>query len=176
MIRVNFGPRAASFFADKNFMSTAQNSQSIWFKDVIQPQLDILSNYIAHDSNLQNFDAKSFFKIFLADLEMLGLDNMVVENCTERIVQGIETIKATNLDMSHDERRELAMIALIKSRFDRSLFKGYWSHYLPFVKKHKDIKDEAIVNAYKVQLHIQALVSYVVSASRSDHPPQSFAA
>ncbi len=153
-------------------MSMVQESQSVWFKDVIRPQLDILTKYIANDSNIQSFDAKAFFKLLLADLEMLGLDNMVVENCTERIVQGIETIKATNLNMSHDELRELAMVALIKNRFERSLFKGYWSHYLPFMKKHKDIKDEAIVNAYKVQLHIQALVSYITSASIADCPTQ----
>lgn len=157
---------------DKLNMNEEHDSQSLWFKDIVQPQLDILSKFLVQGADLKEFDANAFFKLLLADLELLGLDNMVVENCAERITDGIETIRGHNLDLADVDLREVAMVALLKSRFDRPLFKAYWSHYLPLMKKHKDLKDESIINAYKVQLHINALVNYIMAANHSS--PEHF--
>lgn len=151
------------------------HSLLVWYKEVIQPQLDILTQFITADANLDNFNAKTFFKHLLADLELLNLDNMVVENCTERIIEGIETLQKYEINSKEVNLREVAKIALLQSRFDRSLFKSYWSDYLPLMKKHKDLEDTSLVNAYKVQLHIHALVDYISKANQQVQPLENVA-
>lgn len=140
----------------------------LWYESVVQPKLAVLKELAASAENLEAFPLKEFFKGFLADLEMMGLDDYTVENYIEKILDGVEALKDAPLKESLGDLKQIAMMAMLSNNFDRALFLSYWTQYRPFIKKNKKLKNESIVNAYKIQIHLDLLITYISQAAVSE--------
>ena len=139
----------------------------LWFDDVIQPKLDVLRSW-AQTLSFDEAEMKPFFREFLAELELVHLDDLAVENYIDLILDGARTLNTEPFASLDINLKEIASIAFLKNTFDRALFAGYWRHYRPLIQKHSDIKDSSILNAYLLPRHLMNLVAYIERAKDAD--------
>lgn len=140
-------------------MNSESEKHRLWYESVVQPKLKILNELSQGLLDLHSFEYKSFFKEFLADLEMLTLDSLATETKIEKICSAIEVLKKNNLASNDDfSLQDLALIAYLNNPVDRLLFFRKWQKYMHFVKMHSPIDDEALVNAYRLSALIKNLV------------------
>lgn len=139
-------------------MNSEREQHRVWFETVVQPKLNILNDLSKGAIDLHTFDFKAFFNEFLADLELLTLDNLVTEIRIEKICTAIELIKKSQLNSNQDfPLQDLALIAFLNNPVDRLLFFRKWQKYMQFVKTHSPIDDEDLVNAYRLSTLIKNL-------------------
>lgn len=144
----------------------AQDSH-LWFSNVIQPKLEVLRAW-AQQSTYNPEEMKSFFREFLAELELVHLDDITVENYIDLILDGAQTLNAEPFVTLDINLKEIAAIAVLKNTFDRALFVGYWKHYRPLIQKHGDLKDSSILNAYLIPRNLINLIHYLEQAKNAD--------
>lgn len=144
--------------ADNLNMTGKSESLQLWYDSVVKPKLKTLSDLSLSLNELNTFDHKKFFKEFLADLELLSLDNYRSENQIEKISFAIEFLKKINLDNNHDFLKEMALISSLTNSFDKLLFFTKWQKHLKFKKSIGPIDDEIILDAYRLPTLIRVLV------------------
>ncbi|MGZ3794685.1 MAG: hypothetical protein ACXVCP_20220 [Bdellovibrio sp.] len=139
-------------------MKSQEEQYRLWYETVVEPKLKKLAELNEGILDLDSFDHKVFFKEFLADLELLSLDNLVIETKIEKICAAIQVIKQ-NKTISSEEfsLRDLALIASLNNPVDRLLFFKKWKKYTDFIKIHGRIDDESLVNAYRLSALIKNL-------------------
>lgn len=131
-------------------MKSESEKHRLWYESVVQPKLQTLRDLSQAEIDLSTFEHKKFFKEFLADLEMLALDNYKTENMVEKISAAIEVLKKNNFNGQDISLKDLALIAFCKNAFDRLLFYGKWKKYQKFVKENGPVPDEVLVDAYRL--------------------------
>lgn len=140
-------------------MKSESEKHQVWFETVVQPKLKTLSDLCDGTLALSSFNYKAFFKEFLADLEMLALDNILTETKIEKISAAMEILKKNNsFDNQDFPLRDLALIAYLNNPIDKFLFFKKWKKYTNFVKANGPVDDESLVNAYRLSALIQELV------------------
>lgn len=151
---------ASNFYepADNLTMTGKSESLQLWYDSVIQPKLKTLSDLRLSLTDLNTFDHKKYFKDFLADLEMLSLDDYRSENQIEKINLAMEFLKKINLENKGEFLKEMALVSSLTSNFDKLLFFTQWQKYLKFKKTNGPIDDEIIVDAYRLPALIKLLI------------------
>lgn len=144
-------------------MNAARNSNLQWYQEVVQPRLDILNRLAEGSKKYEDVDLKPFFKDLLTDLEMIELDNFTVERYAERILNAMIFFKEEDCRKLEPKLKSLALVST-SGVWDRIFYLDYWRLYRPLKKNHPEITDQAILDAFKLNIYTKALVFYVTSA------------
>ena len=142
-------------------MSSAIEAHQRWFQEVLSPKIAQIREWSASLVPLASLQLTPFFKDLLLDLEMVSLDNFTVELFIDEILQGVRTYENAELTHNRERIKPLAMMALLPNKFDRALFKEYWTDYRPFMKRHPELKDESLIQAFKLQINLKKLADYI---------------
>lgn len=139
-------------------MKSESEKHRLWFETVVQPKLQTLLDLSQAVIDLNSFDYKPFFKEFLADLELLALDNYPTENQVEKICAALEVLQKRSFEDSQFALRDVALVASLQSSLDRALFFGKWRTYQRFMKMYGPVEDEALVDAFRISVLLKMLV------------------
>ncbi len=140
------------------------DEKNLWFKSVIQPKLDTLTQLALGQAKEEEAQIKEFMRSFLGDLEHLGLDTFAAEGHVEKILDGYKVLEELKSEYTPEQLKKFATTALLPSVFDRILFFSSWMQYRAFRRKHPDIIDVSILNAYLIPKNIHLFVQYVQKA------------
>ncbi len=143
-------------------MSSTVESNQRWFSEVVQPKLLQLREWAGSTQALVSLELTQYFKDLLIDLEVLSLDNFTVEIYMEDILDGARTLERKEISaQKKDQLKQIAMMALLQNTFDRALFKEYWTVYRPLMKRSPDLKDQSLINAFKLHTNLKKLADYI---------------
>lgn len=139
-------------------MTTESDKHRLWYESVVQPKLQVLLDLSQGSVDFHSFDHAKFFKEFLADLELLTLDNYTSEAQVDRISAALDVLKKNAFDESQFPLRDIALIASCKSSVDRLLFYSEWKKYQRYIKTHGPVSDEALVDAFRMSALLKMFV------------------
>lgn len=139
-------------------MNSDSEKHRLWYENVVEPKLKVLLQLSEPTADLRLFEHKKFFKEFLADLELLALDNYLTENQVEKICEAFDVLKSRNFDNAEFVLRDVALVASLGNSVDRFLFFGKWRKYQRFVKAYGPVADEVLVDAFRLSALLRGLV------------------
>lgn len=139
-------------------MNSERDKYRLWYESVVQPKLQVLLDLSQSLNELESFAHKSFFKEFLADLELLTLDDYATECQVEKISAALEVLQRKTFADPQFVLRDVALVASLDNSLDRLLFFGKWRTYQRFVKTHGPIEDEVLVDAFRISGLLKLLV------------------
>lgn len=146
-------------FPEMLVMNSEQEKHRLWFESVVAPKMDILKQKIFDSNELRSFDFNKFFKEFLADLEMLGLDNYSTEAQVDRIILALTVVQDPFFQSRPEDLRDVALISSLKNVGDRFLFWSKWRKYQLFIKAYGTVDDATILDAYRVSSLLHFFIS-----------------
>lgn len=139
-------------------MKSEQEKHRLWFESVVAPKIENLKKISENSNEIGSFDAKKFFKEFLADLELLGLDNYSTEIQVDRILLAMTIIQDPFFQTRPEDLRDVALISSLQNFGDRLLFWSKWRKYQLFLKSYGSVQDVAILDAYRISALLQSFI------------------
>lgn len=139
-------------------MNSEQEKHRLWFEIVVSPKIESLKKISQNPNDLRSFEAKKFFKEFLADLELLGLDNYSTEVQVDRILLAMTIIQDPFFQTRPEDLRDVALISSLKNFGVRLLFLSKWRKYQLFLKSYGSVQDAAILDAYRISAMLQSFI------------------
>lgn len=140
-------------------MGAKQKSYQIWFDSEIAPKLSVMESWLIDDILLVDFDSKKFFKEFLADLELMSLDDIAMETKVEKIEKAIQVIRLFKSQKDWS-LYDVAFSSMLQSSFDKVLFPQKQSLYKKFSAQFSELEIESqhLVDAYKFKSLVRKFI------------------
>ncbi len=139
-------------------MKSEQEKHRLWFESVVAPKIENLKQISENPNEIRSFEAKKFFKEFLADLELLGLDNYSTEVQVDRILLAMTIIQDPFFQTRPEDLRDVALISSLQNFGDRFLFWSKWRKYQLFLKSYGIVQDAVILDAYRISALLQSFI------------------